>query len=110
MRSFINKHPLFQLSVLILTTSVLQYPNPITREPALLMIKSLLTDCQSDEGSWVCQQEAQLDKREYYGWLIYGSVVKVVLTILTSGAQSTKFFIPIQVPSRLLTYLQFPLA
>ncbi len=88
MRGFIAKHPLLELSMLILVTSVLQYPNPITREPALLMIKTLLTDCRNDQEAWICQQERMADKTTYYGWLAYGSLVKIVLTILTSGARS----------------------
>jgi len=87
-RSFISKRPLLELSGLVLVTTALQYPNPITREPALLMIKSLLTDCQHDPDTWICHQEQMADKRSYYGWLAYGSLVKVLLTIATTGARS----------------------
>ncbi|KAK0648324.1 chloride channel [Cercophora newfieldiana] len=87
MKPFINKHPLVELTGIVLVTAALQYPNPITREPALLMIKNLLRDCGHKGGGWICEQERQADKTEYYGWLIYGTVVKIVLTIVTVGSR-----------------------
>ena len=86
-RNFVNKYPLVEIGLIALITSILQFPNPITREPSLLMIKSLLSDCAHNEESWICEQEKLDDKRAYYGWLAYGSAVKVLLTILTTGSR-----------------------
>jgi len=88
MKPFINKYPLVELTGIVLVTAALQYPNPITREPALLMIKNLLRDCGHKGGGWICEQERQADKSTYYAWLIYGTVVKIVLTIVTVGSRS----------------------
>lgn len=88
MKPFINKHPLVELTAIVLVTAVLQYPNPITREPALLMIKNLLRDCDHKGGGWICEQERQTDKTEYYWWLITGTIVKITMTILTVGSRS----------------------
>lgn len=88
MKPFINRHPLVELTIIVLATAALQYPNPITREPALLMIKNLLRDCEHKGTGWICEQERREDKTAYYCWLAYGSVVKVVMTILTAGSPS----------------------
>lgn len=90
MRSVIDRHPLAELAVIATVTALLQYPNPVTREPALIMIKELLSDCKHalDRESWICEQEMLADKSTYYGWLAMGSVVKVVMTILTTGSRS----------------------
>ncbi len=87
MKPFIDKHPLVELSIIAVVTALLQYPNPITREPALLMIKNLLRDCDHRGGGWICEQERLDDKNAYYGWLIYGSIVKICLTILATGSR-----------------------
>jgi chloride channel 3/4/5 len=83
----INKHPVFELSLVVLATALLQYPNPLTREPGDIIIKNLLVDCRHPEGSWVCAQEALQDKSRYYGWLFYGTAVKLILTITTFGCK-----------------------
>lgn len=88
MKPFINKHPLAELTAIVLVTAALQYPNPITREPALIMIKNLLRDCDHKASGWICEQERLEDKRTYYWWLISGSIVKIVMTILTVGSRS----------------------
>ncbi|KAK0738128.1 chloride channel [Schizothecium vesticola] len=87
MKTFIDRHPLAELTVIVLVTALLQYPDPITREPALLMIKNLLRDCEHKGGGWICEQERLDDKTAYYGWLIYGSVVKIALMTITAGAR-----------------------
>src|SRR5688572_26265067 len=35
-RNFVNKYPLVEVGLISLITSLLQYPNPVTREPSLL--------------------------------------------------------------------------
>lgn len=72
----------------MLATALLQYPNPLIREPGDMIIKTLLVDCRSDDSadSWVCQNEARTDGRwGYMGWLIYGTLAKLALTIITFG-------------------------
>ncbi|CAG8960351.1 hypothetical protein HYFRA_00012425 [Hymenoscyphus fraxineus] len=85
--SIISNHPVLELGIVVLITAILQYPNPLTREPGDIIMKNILVDCRHPEGSWVCLQEANEDKSHYYGWLIYGTIVKLVLTIITFGCK-----------------------
>jgi chloride channel 3/4/5 len=45
--SIISNHPVFELSLVVFITAILQYPNPLTREPGDVIIKNLLADCVS---------------------------------------------------------------
>jgi chloride channel 3/4/5 len=83
----ISNNPVFELALVTLVTALLQYPNPLTREPGDIIIKNLLVDCRHPNGSWVCAQEALEDKSRYYGWLVYGTAVKLILTIITFGCK-----------------------
>ncbi|KAF4637449.1 hypothetical protein G7Y89_g655 [Cudoniella acicularis] len=83
----ISDHPVFELALVVLVTALVQYPNPLTREPGDIIIKNLLVDCRKPQGSWICTQEALEDKSLYYGWLFYGTAVKLVLTIITFGCK-----------------------
>ncbi|KAI9873206.1 MAG: hypothetical protein M1830_000711, partial [Pleopsidium flavum] len=85
--SIIKHHPVLEVFLVVLVTGLLQYPNPLTREPGDVIIKNLLVDCREPSGSWVCRMESQDDNRRYIGWLIYGTVVKLVLTIITFGVK-----------------------
>ncbi len=85
--SIIGNHPVFEIFLVVLATALLQYPNPLTREPGDIIIKNLLVDCRNTQASWVCQQEALADKSGYYGWLAYGTIVKLVLTTITFGCK-----------------------
>jgi chloride channel 3/4/5 len=85
--SIIKNHPVFELSLVALVTALLQYPNPLAREAGDIIIKNLLVDCRHPEGSWVCAQEALQDRSLYYGWLIHGISVKLILTIITFGCK-----------------------
>jgi chloride channel 3/4/5 len=85
--SLIKNHPVLEVSLVVLVTALLQYPNPLTREPGDIIIKNLLVDCRNPEGSWVCEQEMRESKSGYYGWLFYGTTVKLVLTIITFGCK-----------------------
>merc|ERR1711939_500029 len=53
--SIIKNHPVFELSLVVLVTALLQFPNPLTREAGDVIIKNLLVDCRHPEGSWVCK-------------------------------------------------------
>jgi chloride channel 3/4/5 len=59
----------------------------LTREPGDIIIKILLVDCRNPQGSRVCEQEALADKSRYYGWLVYGTTVKLVPTTITFGCK-----------------------
>lgn len=84
----IKNHPVFEVSIVVLATVLLQYPNPLTRKSGDVAIKDLLVDCRDETSStsWVCSQE-QNPNWEYVGWLVMGCVVKLVLTIITFGAK-----------------------
>lgn len=89
-RSFriIKNYPVFEVFLVVAATALLQYPNPLTREPGDIIIKNLLVDCRDNasQKSWVCQNEARTDGRwDYVGWLVYGTLTKLVLTIITFG-------------------------
>jgi len=83
----IASHPVFEVFLVVLVTALLQFPNPLTREPGDVIIKSILVDCRNPGQSWVCAQEAKEDKSRYYGWLFYGTAVKLTLTIITFGCK-----------------------
>jgi chloride channel 3/4/5 len=83
----IKNYPVFEVFLVVLATGLLQYPNPMTREPGDVIIKNLLVDCRGPSDSWVCQREADDDRSEYIGWLVYGTLVKLVLTTITFGCK-----------------------
>ncbi|OCL04833.1 chloride channel-like protein 3 [Glonium stellatum] len=89
----IKNHPVFEIFLVVLATSVLQFPNPLTREPGDIIIKNLLVDCRSEASAstWVCQNEARNSDGSVNGayiiWLTYGTVVKLLLTIITFGCK-----------------------
>lgn len=86
----IRNHPVFEVALVVLATGLLQYPNPMTREPGDKIIKNLLQDCQNSSvgsTSWLCRQEAMESRPKYVGWLVYGTLVKLVLTTITFGCK-----------------------
>ena len=83
----IKKYPVFEVFLVVLVTALLQYPNPMAREPGDEIIKTLLVDCRSRSESWICKQEALPSRQRYIGWLVYGMVVKLILTIITFGCK-----------------------
>ncbi|KEF56157.1 uncharacterized protein A1O9_07738 [Exophiala aquamarina CBS 119918] len=85
--NIIKNYPVFEVFMVVLATAVLQYPNPLTREPGDVIIKNLLVDCSDNSSmSYVCVQERHgTPTPRYLGWLLYGSLVKLVLTIITFG-------------------------
>ena len=84
---FIKANPVFEVFLVVLATGLLQYPNPMTREPGDMIIKNLLQACGNDNRSWMCQHEEQASKSQYIGWLIHGTLVKLILTIVTFGCK-----------------------
>lgn len=86
--SVIKNYPVFEVFLIVLATVLIQYPNPMTREPGDIIINNLLVDCRGEgsKGSWICQNEARTDgKGEYMGWLVYGTLAKLILTTITFG-------------------------
>ncbi|KAI4660442.1 uncharacterized protein J4E78_005145 [Alternaria triticimaculans] len=88
----IKRNPVLEVALVVLATALVQYPNPLTREPGDVIIKNLLVDCGEDtsSASWVCRNERVARERgttnwEYVGWLTYGTLAKLVLTTITFG-------------------------
>jgi chloride channel 3/4/5 len=82
----IKSHPVLEVSLVVLATVLLQYPNPLTREPGDIIIKTLLVDCRTEasSSSWICEQELS-PSTTYYAHLLHGTLTKLVLTIITFG-------------------------
>ncbi|KAL8695826.1 MAG: hypothetical protein Q9224_003132 [Gallowayella concinna] len=85
--AIINRYPVFEVFLVVLVTCLLQYPNPMTRASGDVIIKNLLVDCRATKNSWVCRQETKDNNPKYIGWLVYGTLVKLVLTIITFGCK-----------------------
>lgn len=86
--SVIKQHPVFEVVLVVLATAMLQFPNPLTREPGDVIIKNLLIDCSNEatHDAWVCVRErSSTSYSAYLGWLVYGSLIKLVLVIITFG-------------------------
>ena len=83
----IKNNPVFEVFLVVLATALLQYPNPMTREPGDKIIRNLLQDCRTNKSTWICRNEAAGSPSEYIGYLIYGTLVKLVLTIITFGCK-----------------------
>ncbi|CAN9087068.1 unnamed protein product [Alternaria alternata] len=94
-RSFglIKRYPVLEVALVVFATALLQYPNPLTREPGDVIIKNLLVDCGDDtsRASWVCRNESTdivgdgKTNWKFVAWLTYGTLAKLVLTTITFG-------------------------
>ncbi|KAL9090877.1 MAG: hypothetical protein Q9165_005085 [Trypethelium subeluteriae] len=88
--NLIKKYPVLEVALVVLVTALLQYPNPVIREPGDVVIKNLLIDCRGPHSysSWVCKNEQRDDGAwDYKAWLAYGLIVKLVLTTITFGCK-----------------------
>lgn len=85
--NIIKNYPVFEVFLVVLATALLQYPNPLTREPGDVIFKNLLVNCtSSSQSAYVCVQEGHGSaSSKYLGWLGHGILVKLVLTIITFG-------------------------
>ncbi|KAH8896499.1 putative chloride channel protein [Thozetella sp. PMI_491] len=84
----VKRSPVLEVAIVVLATALLQYPNPLIRETGDIVMEKLLVDCKSGQGSWICEQEAGTGGRgTYYAWLISGTLVKLLLTIITFGCK-----------------------
>ena len=84
--NIIKNYPVFEVFLVVLVTGLLQYPNPMTREPGDRIIKNLLQDCRGESSSWICQNEAN-GSSKYIFWLVHGILVKLFLTTITFGCK-----------------------
>ncbi|KAM7218455.1 Cl channel CLC-3 [Rhypophila decipiens] len=86
--------PLFEVLLVVFFTAVLQFPNRLIRQTGDIVMEELLVDCSHDgdgKMSWLCRQEGRTKeeggKELYYAWLISGTLVKLLLTIITFGCK-----------------------
>ncbi|OJD37583.1 chloride channel protein [Diplodia corticola] len=86
----IKSYPVFEVFLVALATALLQFPNPLTRDSGDVIVRNLLVSCRDAESStsFVCRNEARTDgKGDYIAWLIHGSAIKLILTIITFGTK-----------------------
>lgn len=84
----IKENPVLELFLVVMATAVLQYPNRLIRKTGDQVMSDLLVDCTEPEGSWLCQQEAEIGGTgSYYTWLVSGTFVKLLLTVITFGCK-----------------------
>ncbi|KKY28640.1 putative chloride channel [Phaeomoniella chlamydospora] len=84
--SLIKNNPVLEVFLVTLVTALLQYPNPVTREMGDIVIRNLLVQCDIEtSNSWVCVQESKPNNGTYLAWLVYGTLVKLILTVITFG-------------------------
>lgn len=85
----IKTNPVLEVGIVVLATALLQFPNPLTREPGDVIIKNVLVDCKDavSAGTFVCTHEAntQTTNWTYIAWLTHGTLSKLLLTIITFG-------------------------
>ena len=78
---------MLEVFLVVLATALIQYPNPLSREPGDIIIKNLLVDCKEPLDYVVCNMESAADKKGYIGWLTYGAIAKLLLTTITFGCK-----------------------
>ncbi|OIW23516.1 hypothetical protein CONLIGDRAFT_657732 [Coniochaeta ligniaria NRRL 30616] len=83
----IKNNPVFELLLVVFATAMLQYPNRLIRDTGDIVMEELLVDCNGPSTAYVCLQEAKEDKTSYYVFLISGTFVKLLLTIITFGCK-----------------------
>lgn len=89
--SIIKNNPVFEVALVVLATALLQYPNPLTRDPNDVLISNLFVDCRdptSSTSSYICHRESQPStKTAYLLLLLAGTLTKLILTIITFGTK-----------------------
>lgn len=88
----IKEYPVLEVAIVVAVTALVQFPNPLVREMGDVVVKKLLVDCGDDKVSdeWVCrneglQQAGGVVNWSYVGWLVHGTLAKLVLTTITFG-------------------------
>ncbi|KAK1756748.1 chloride channel [Echria macrotheca] len=87
---FIKDNPVLELVLVVFATALLQHPNRLIRDTGDIVMAELLVDCHQDNETWLCRQEAETAAGEtnaYYLWLISGTFVKLLLTVITFGCK-----------------------
>ena len=83
----IKNHPVLEVFFVVLVTVFLHYPNPMTRESGDIVLKNVLVNCHDSSDSWICRMESEVDRSKFKFWLVYGVLVKLVLTTITFGCK-----------------------
>jgi chloride channel 3/4/5 len=84
----IKNNPVLEVILVVLATTLLQFPNPLLRDPGDMILKSLLIDCKSPSShSLICAHESSSPSTNwsYIALLTHGTLTKLALTILTFG-------------------------
>lgn len=87
---FIKRSPLLETLLVLTLTTLLQYPNPLTRQPGDTLIKTLLTDCRdpASTDTYPCQNENLPEiPQTYLAALLTGTLSKLLLTTITFGVK-----------------------
>lgn len=89
--SIIKNNPVLEVALVVLATALLQFPNPLTRDPNDVLISNLFVDCRDSDSattSYICDRESQPSTRtNYLLLLLAGTLTKLVLTIITFGTK-----------------------
>jgi chloride channel 3/4/5 len=90
--SVIKNNPVLEVALVVLATTLLQYPNPLTRDPNDVLISNLFVDCQNQTPasslSDICHRESHPSQRTTYLLLLAaGTLTKLLLTIITFGTK-----------------------
>lgn len=84
----IKNNPVLEVSLVVLVTALLQYPNKLIRSTGDIVVSDLLVSCRHGRsGQYVCEQEALANKSVYYVWLATGTLIKLFLMIITFGCK-----------------------
>jgi chloride channel 3/4/5 len=93
-RSFalIKNNPVLEVALVVLATTLLQYPNPLTRDPNDVLLFNLFVDCRnppsSSSASYVCASESNPSTRNpYLLLLLLAALTKLLLTTITFGTK-----------------------
>ncbi|CAA9958445.1 Chloride channel protein [Pyrenophora teres f. maculata] len=89
----IKRNPVLEVAVVVLVSALVQFPHPLVKEMGDVVVKRLLVDCGDEDtrGEWVCRNELLMQSAgdtvnwRYVGWLVYGTLAKLVLTTITFG-------------------------
>jgi chloride channel 3/4/5 len=73
--NIIKNNTVFEMFLVVLATALLQYPNPLAREPSDVIIKNLLVDYRGENLAYACEIESLNSRPKYISWLVYGTLV-----------------------------------
>jgi len=102
-RSLLGQHPLLEVVILALGTSILAYPNPYTRIQSGHLIRLLFKECKRYDDNPLCDYDYSRNATTVFSdgitqasWqLILALIVKSALTVITFGIKvPAGLFIP----------------